>query len=300
MVDFARGHPNSSLLPSKETCSVLENLCRCQSSDVLGNALQYGNEEGNKDFLEELRQFLERHTCNDDFGELTMKRDGASIDDDAQSKNHLFVTGGVSHGLELLCATQTQQDDVVLVERPTYFLVGGIFQCHGLVVRGLPMKDESTGGVNVDELVELVETGAMATPRMIYIIPTHQNPTGHSMCIEDRIKLASFASRHGVLVISDEVYHLLDWRETEVDGPRPAGMASLSALLPVEDPDSSSPSSGCVSVSSFTKIFAPGLRLGWIEGAKSIVDSITNYGYIRSQVSATHCIELLHARQERN
>jgi len=282
MIDFARGHPNASLLPSEETRCILEELCRkagggAASSDVLCNALQYGNEEGNEDFLVQLRAFLNRNTRDDDFGELQMNLDVARDD-----RTRLFVTNGVSHGLELLCATQTQPGDVVLVERPTYFLVGGILNSHGLVIGGLPMQD-TTGGVDVGKLIEQVENGTMDVPRMIYIIPTHQNPTGHTMATGDRIRLVSFACRHGILVVADEVYHLLDWREVDSDGPRPAGMASIAALIQ-GNADSVSSRGGCVSVSSFTKIFAPGIRCGWIEGAPDIVKSLKNFGYIQSQV----------------
>lgn len=169
MIDFARGHPNSSLLPSEETRVVLEKLlCRPAGGgpDALRNALQYGNEEGNNDFLDELRAFLQRHTEDDDFGELSWANADESSEGSGRAATSFFVTNGVSHGLELLCATQTQPGDVVLVERPTYFLVGGILKAHGLVLRGLPMH-ESTGELDVDKLIEMVENGTMDVPRMI-------------------------------------------------------------------------------------------------------------------------------------
>jgi DNA-binding transcriptional MocR family regulator len=285
MFDFARGHPNSSLLPIEETCCVLKDLCRETggAQEALWQALQYGNDEGNTSFLAELKAFLSRHTRNDDFGALGV----SSTRTEDETKTNFFVTSGVSHGIELLCATQTRPGDVVLVERPTYFLAGGIFRTHGLVVRGLPMR-KSTGDLNVDKLLELVENGTMEAPRMIYIIPTHQNPTAHTMDIGDRIKLATFARRHGVLVVSDEVYHLLDWRDSESDGPRPAGMASISSKL--HDIVDTSSHGECVSVSSFTKIFAPGIRLGWVEASPGTIKSLSNYGYIQSQVSVVHTL----------
>lgn len=279
MLDFARGHPNSSLLPSEETRCVLKDLCSKTggAEDALWQALQYGNDEGNTSFLIELKAFLQRHTKNDDIGGLG----SSTTRTDDETKTSFFVTSGVSHSLELLCATQTQPGDVVLVERPTYFLAGGIFRAHGLVVHGLPMR-KSSGDLNVDKLVELVEDGTMEAPRMIYIIPTHQNPTAHTMAIGDRIKLATFARRHGVLVVSDEVYHLLDWRDSETDGSRPARLASISSQL--DDTVDASSNGECVSVSSFTKTFAPGIRLGWVEASAGIIKSICNYGYIQSQV----------------
>jgi DNA-binding transcriptional MocR family regulator len=279
MIDFARGHPNSSLLPVEEARCLLEKLSQAgdESNNVLLNALQYGSEKGNEGFREELQSFLKRHTVEDDFGEMSPQSEQCREDE----LSFLFITNGVSHGLDLLCATQSKPGDVVLVERPSYFLVKGILESHGLSIRGLPMLAE-TRGVDVDTLEEMVETGMMDVPRMIYIIPTHQNPTGHTMPIKDRVKLAAFASRRGVLVVADEVYHLLDWRNVDMDGPRPARMASLSALMraSAEGP----PSGGCVSVSSFTKIFGPGIRCGWIEGAPDIIDALANHGYIRSQV----------------
>lgn len=279
MIDFARGHPNYSLLPTEETRCLLEKLSQAgdASSNVLRNALQYGDEKGSLCFREELASFLERHTKDDDFGEMSAQLERCREDE----ANCLFITNGVSHGIDLLCATQSKPGDVVLIERPSYFLVQGILKSHCLIIRSLPMH-AGTGGVDVDTLEEMVENGVMDAPRMIYIIPTHQNPTGHTMPIEDRVKLAAFASRHGVLIVADEVYHLLDWRNVDSDGRRPARMASLSALIraSTEDP----PSGGCVSVSSFTKIFGPGIRCGWVQGAPDIIDSLVNYGYIKSQV----------------
>lgn len=279
MIDFARGHPNSSLLPVEETRCLLEKLSQTgdESNNVLLNALQYGSEKGSEGFHEELKSFLKRHTADDDFGEMSTQLERCREDE----LNCLFVTNGVSHGLDILCATQSRPGDVVLVERPSYFLVKGILKSHGLIIQALPMLAE-TRGVDVDTLQEMVETGVMDAPRMIYIIPTHQNPSGHTMPIKDRVKLAAFASRHGVLVVADEVIHLLDWRNVALDGPRPARMACLSERIRASA--QGPPSGGCVSVSSFTKIFGPGIRCGWIEGAPGIIDALVNHGYIRSQV----------------
>jgi DNA-binding transcriptional MocR family regulator len=220
---------------------------------------------------------MDRHTQSDDLGSPPTE-DGISLSE--TSTTDLFITHGVSHGLDILCTAQTQPGDVVLIERPTYFLVNGIFSSHGLTIKSLPMK--SSGGVDIDRLEELLRSGEMVPPRMIYIIPTHQNPTARTMSIEDRWKLAVVAARYGILVAADEVYHLLDWRDETSDGPRPARMAVLGSKISTT---TSSPRLGCcVTVSSFTKIFAPGVRCGWIEGPKEVIDSLVALGYIQSQV----------------
>ena len=129
------------------------------------------------------------------------------------------------------------------------------------------------------------------------------------MNMEDRWKLATLAHKYGILVVADEVYHLLDWRDVDDDTTtgthcprRPARMAVIDGLLrarmqqePRQQNAVDTPSSqtfphsrpgGCISVSSFTKVFAPGVRCGWIECARSsndVMESLLNLGYIQSQ-----------------
>ena len=160
-----------------------------------------------------------------------------------------------------------------MVELPTYFLVSRIFQCHGLKVEALPMKKlNDNRGIDVDELERRLAEGGHPPPRVIYIIPTHQNPTAQTMPLADRIKLANLCQQHGILLIADEVYHLLDWS----DGATPSRFAALN-------PSADNEEGHCVSVSSFTKIFCPGVRCGWIEGPPLIIDKVAQYGYIQSQ-----------------
>ena len=291
--DFARGHPNPSLLPTAEMKEIMLSVVDNATGSGVGNdgddendkstlCLNYGHEQGSPELLRELRSFLDRHTANDDIGGDT------KLDESVQ--NSLFITHGVSQGIDLLCSTQLAPGDVVWVERPTYFLVADIFRSHRLVVRGMPMVHPSsnggTGGIDVKRLVEMVESGRLSAPKMIYLVPTHQNPTGHTMPVHDRILLAKFAKKYGTLVVADEVYHLLDWRDEDVDGQRPARMAEFNKMDLSDsgsDNDGTTPTGCCISVSSFTKIFAPGIRCGWIEAPERIVQSIARHGYIQSQ-----------------
>lgn len=281
MFNFLRGHPNTGLLPVEEMQAILSKAGSSSSQERLLESLTYAKKDdrGDPELLYELSSFMDRHTKNDDLGSPSTEN---NIVDSETNTSDVFITHGVSHGIDILCTAQTQPGDVVLIERPTYFLVGGIFSSHGLTVMGLPMK--TSGGVDVERLEKLLESGEMIPPRMIYIIPTHQNPTAQTMSIEDRWKLATIAARFGILVVADEVYHLLDWRdETSGDQPRPARMAVIGSRVSTKL-ITSFHHGGCVSVSSFTKIFAPGVRCGWVEGPKEFIDSLVVLGYIRSQV----------------
>lgn len=301
--DLYRGHPNNKLLPRSEMQSIMSDMSRDagDGDDSWVRYLNYGQNAGDDRFLRALRSFLDRQTSDDDYGGIDRLP--------SSSYNHeFFITGGVSHGLELLCATCTQPSDEVWVERPTYFLAPQIMKSHGLIVKSLPMILDRTEGeesddvwrVDIDHLVRMVEEDNVPPPRMIYIIPSYHNPTGRSMTVEERKKMASFALRNNILLICDEVYHLLDWVPSSGVPPsdakrdttqRPAGMVHFNNMqrdwetkTASKAYDSQCASDGCcVSVSSFTKIWAPGVRLGWIDAPVFIIERLKKYGYIDSQ-----------------
>ena len=308
IINFAKGHPNRQLLPVQEIQEILAQVSLSSNEDALADSLNYPKRDrGTPRLLQELQAFFDRHTHDDDYstspgGEYPRAVSTTTTDRAVESPN-FFMTHGVSHGLDMLCVAQTKPGDVVLVEQPTYFLAAGIFRTHGLEVQSLPMIPQD-GGIDLDRLECDMKAGKLPPPRMIYVIPTHHNPKGATMSIDDRWRLARLAHRYGILVVADEVYHLLDWRDMERDGPRPARMAVLDGLLSREcDGGESVPSSltsghvgCCVSVSSFTKIFAPGVRCGWVEGPPHILKSLENLGYIQSQGGCVPLVgELMYA-----
>lgn len=272
--DFLKGHPNDDELPVDD----LYNLLQSVGSESLRSSLQYGQERGNPELIAELKSFIERQ-CASDIGDGTLGH--------VQS---IFITEGVSHGVDLLTSATTQPGDYVLTESPTYFLIAGIFLSHQLNVGTMPMRIED-GGIDFEALENDFKTGRRPIPRLIYIIPSHQNPTGRCMSRSDRETLTKIAYEYKILVIADEVYHLLDWGNQ----PRNARMVtwntkmkhvSTCSIATVDDTNALSNQKqlyGCVSVSSFTKIFGPGVRCGWIEASHLIIEAVQNIGYIQSQ-----------------
>ena len=311
--DLYRGHPNMNLLPQSEMKAIMSDILQDDDASWR-NDLNYGANAGSGKFRSVLRSFLDRRTMDDDMGEETISADADIMQqhdkvEQEHSQHELFITGGVSHGLELLCATHTQPGDEVWVERPTYFLAPGIFKSHNLVVKPLPMISDTTtasssseqtattndcniGRVDIDRLIHQVENEGITAPKMMYIIPSSHNPTGRSMTVQERGKMASFAIRNNILLVADEVYHLLDWKQkdsidgTEATSKRPAGMVHFDNTLSHTDDSKQSKDTTkgcCISVSSFTKIWAPGIRLGWIDAPSHIIQPLKDYGYIDSQ-----------------
>ena len=124
------------------------------------------------------------------------------------SPEQLFSTNGNSQALEMLCTVLTKPGDVVIVEEPTYFLAFQMFRDHGLEIRGVPIDSD---GLVVDALSDVVEAVRAAGKRVafVYTIPAFQNPTGVTMSLQRREELVKAATAADVLIVADEVYHLL-------------------------------------------------------------------------------------------
>ena len=173
--------------------------------------------------------------------------------------DHLFTTAGISQGLDLICSLFTRPGDIVFVEKPTYSLALGIFADHGLNVVGLPMDEN---GLIIESLEE---TLARKTPAFLYTIPAFQNPAGCSLSSARRKKMVQLSQEYNFLIVADEVYQLLAYTSKP-----PSPMAKYTEAETV------------ISLGSFSKILAPGLRLGWIQTHPGLMNRLTTCGLIYS------------------
>ncbi len=171
----------------------------------------------------------------------------------------LFVTTGSSTALSLICTFFTRPGDVVFAEEPSYFLALRIFADHGLRVIGLPLDEEGV------DLATLEAALSEHHPAFFYTVPTFQNPTGITLSAARRQTLVDLAVQHGFLIVADEVYHSLGYRATP-----PAPLAAYAA------------SERVLSVGSFSKILAPGLRLGWIQSSPPLLKPFVECGLVDS------------------
>jgi DNA-binding transcriptional MocR family regulator len=173
--------------------------------------------------------------------------------------DELFVSNGVSQALDLICTLHTRQGDLIFVEEPSYPLALRIFADHRLRVVSLPMDDR---GLVVSELEERLLHGR---PVLLYTVPTHQNPAGATLPLERRRRLLELSQEHGFLILADEVYHPLSYTEEP-----PPPMASFISEGPV------------FSLGSFSKILAPGLRLGWVQASRKLLEPLVSCGMLDS------------------
>ena len=181
------------------------------------------------------------------------------------SPESLFVTGGNSQALDFVSTVFSKSGDTVFVEEPSYFLAFQIFRDHGLNVVGVPIDDN---GMQIDALEALLNEH---NPAFVYIIPSYHNPGGHCMSIERRVRLIELTQQHGFLIVADEVYQLLYY----YDEPPPAFGTMIE-------------SDTILSLGSFSKILAPGMRVGWIQTGPGLRKRLLDNGFINSGGSISH------------
>jgi 2-aminoadipate transaminase len=171
----------------------------------------------------------------------------------------LFVTNGISKALDLTCTLFTKAGDTIFVEEPTYFLALRIFDDHHLKVISI---DTDENGLIIESLEEKM---AEFHPKFLYLIPTFHNPTGMTMPQERRERLVQLAMEYDFLIVADEVYHLLSYTHTP---PK-----SFAAYIDAEN---------VISLGSFSKILAPGLRLGWLQAHPDKIKRFNTCGLLDS------------------
>ncbi|ANZ57483.1 aminotransferase [Fructilactobacillus lindneri] len=168
---------------------------------------------------------------------------------DAEVENIGVVTGS-QQAIDLVARMMINPGDVVIVEDPSYLAAIDVFNSYGAKLVGVPMDED---GMKTDALAETVKKYTKA--KFIYTIPNFQNPTGRTMTEERRKELVRVAKEAGIPIVEDDPYGAI----------RYAG----KKLPPLKHFDKDG---GVIYLSSFSKILAPGMRLGWLVADKSFMD----------------------------
>src|SRR4051795_3884125 len=160
----------------------------------------------------------------------------------ATEPDDVLVTSGSQQALTLVAAVTLEPGDRVLVEEPAYLAAIQAFKMAGAVVVPVPCDDD---GLIPEAAAALA---AQHGARLLYTVPTFQNPTGRTLPLSRREALVDLAARAGLWILEDDPYG-----ELRYSGEPVASMASLPGA------------EGCVlAISTLSKIAAPGLRIGWL------------------------------------
>lgn len=174
----------------------------------------------------------------------------------AAEEANVLITYGSSQALGLLPQVFVEPGDLVLIEGPTFLGAVRFFADAGAQLITIPVDAE---GLDVDALEEQLRSLARRNLRakFLYCIPTFQNPTGVTLSLERRHRLVALAAEYGLPVIDDDAYGELRF----VGAPLPP----LAAL---------DQQGWVISLGTFSKILAPGLRLGWVYARPELIQRL--------------------------
>lgn len=246
-INFTRGVPANESFPTEELAAAAQKVLQQQAISVL----QYGPAAG----LAALRDWLAQWQ--------------------GVPSERVLTGNGSLEIVEFLCIALLKEGDFVLTESPSYDRALTLFRRNGAQVEGVPLQDD---GPDIEALEKIL---ARRVPKLFYVIPDFQNPSGATCSLAKRKRLVELAEKYGFLLLEDAPYRLLRYRGK--DEP------TLYSLAPHR----------VLHMSSFTKLIAPGVRAGFMLGepaalakiGKVAEDTYISPGYFAHGVIAQWCSE---------
>lgn len=240
VISFAAGSPAPESFPIKEFAELSKEIY--EKNPV--QALQYNVTEGYPPLLNKVASRLQEKFRVGNENDATF-----------------IVTGG-QQGIEFIAKVLCNEGDTIICEDPTF--VGGMnaFRSNGANLVGIEMDDE---GINVELLESAIKNNENV--KMIYLIPTFQNPTGKTMSEKRRKEVYDLALRYEILILEDNPYGELRFNGEDI--------------LPIKSMDTEGLVIYC---GSFSKTLSAGMRLGFVNGPKEIIQKMV----LAKQVSDVH------------
>ena len=221
VISFAGGNPGAFALPDAQVAHIASALLRDNGKAIL----QYGQTEGYPPLRQSLPGYIQ-----DTFA--------AQVQED-----HVLVTTGSMQGLDLLLKTLVNPGDAVLTESPAFL---GALQAMSSYQANIVPVNSDDEGIDINHLEEMMRKWR---PKLLYIIPTFQNPTGRTLSLNRREQVARLAARYEVVVAEDDPYRSLRYRGQHVATLKSFDEEGWVGLL-----------------GSFSKVVSPGLRVGFMAG----------------------------------
>ena len=228
MISFAGGNPSPDALPDETVRLIADELLQ-KNGKVL---LQYGATEGYPPFVESLKTYVEDQLH-------------------CEIPAVLPVTGS-TQAMDLLCKALIDPGDTILIENPSFL---GNMQCMKLYQANLVPVESDGDGMLMDDLEEKIRK---YNPKLLYTIPTFQNPSGKTLPADRRKKVAELANKYGMVVAEDDPYRDLRYAGTALPSIKSFDTGGYVVFL-----------------GSFSKIISPGLRVGYMAGHPDITRKCT-------------------------
>ncbi len=228
VISFATGIPSPDLYP----IDTIRGLLNSALNDAGQSLLQYCPIEG----YQPLRDVLASR----------MKREHGPVE-----SGEILVAAGSQQGLFLLASTMIEPGDLVAIESPTYLGALQVFRAAGARLLSIPVDEN---GMRVELLEDLI---SRRRPKLIYTLPTFQNPTGSTMSHDRRQRLLALAARYQVPIIEDDPYGALRY-----EGRSLPSLHSMDRHGTV------------IYLSTVSKMLFPGFRIGWIAAPRAVIERL--------------------------
>lgn len=225
-ISFSAGSPSDEFFPQSDFREIVQSLLDSASAHEM---LGYSQPEGHPALLREVQSYLSRQGIKADLSEI-------------------LILSGSQQGIDLVARTLLDTDDVVLIEDPSYFWALCNFSATG--ARTVPVSMDEYG-LRLDSFENVA---SRVDAKLLYTIPTFQNPTGATLPESRRRKLLELAARFQVPILEDNFVGDLTY--------------TAEPILPLKSIDEH----GCVIYQgTFSKALCPGLRLGWLVAPRAVM-----------------------------
>ena len=239
-ISLAGGNPAPELFPNKELAEIANNLLT--ENPVL--SLQYGVTEGYVPLKEKIKEML-------------MEKENISFEG-----NDIMITSGGQQGIELITKALVNEGDTVVVEEPSFIGATNAFRSYNAKLVGVPVEKD---GISPEALEKVIAENENI--KILYVIPTFQNPSGETMSLEKRKAVLEIARKNNILVIEDNPNG-----ELTFDGNKMPTIKSMDTGLNV------------AYSRSISKVIAPGLPVGYKVAPSELIAKIA----VGKQISDVH------------
>ncbi len=237
---FSAGSPSPLSFPVEEFAEIAADIFKNDATA----ALQYSVTEGYPKLIEQIKKRLkERFYVGADYDET-------------------IITTGGQQAIDLTAKVLCNEGDVVICENPSFIGALNAFRAYNLKLVGVDMEDD---GISVEKLEKALKENPNA--KIIYLIPTFQNPTGITMPLKKRKAVLELAQKYNVFILEDDPY--VELRFTGVPEPEIKSLDTDGHVI---------------YCGSFSKILSPGMRLGYLCAHREII----NKAIVLKQVADTH------------
>lgn len=227
IISLAGGNPASELFPNKELAEIAYDLLL--NEPVL--TLQYSVAGGYMPLREEVKKML------------------AERDNISAQNNDIIITSGSQQGMDFVAKCLLNEGDSVVVENPSFLGETTSLRGYGVNLIGVNVEND---GIDTKELERVLSENENV--KLLYTIPSFQNPTGITQSLEKRKELLRLAEKYDILILEDNPYG-----ELTFDGTKLPTLKSMDT------------SDRVIYAGSFSKILAPGLRVGYIYANKELI-----------------------------